>query len=65
MCNSSAATTWCAAFSHLLLVGLSREHGGWLDAHPPLAERIRRVYGRPMPPLHPGTGRSLPDIVPF
>lgn len=24
---------------------------GWLATHPPLSERIRRVYGRPMPPL--------------
>jgi hypothetical protein len=23
----------------------------WLATHPPLSERIRRVYGRPMPPL--------------
>ena len=56
---------WCAAFSHLLLVGPSREQGGWLDAHPPLTERIRRVYGRPMPPLHPGTGLSAPAVVSF
>jgi heat shock protein HtpX len=27
------------------------ERGGWLDAHPPLAERIQRIYGRPMSAL--------------
>ena len=31
--------------------GRRRPAGGWLDAHPPLDERIRRVYGRPMPGL--------------
>ena len=39
------------ALHHLLLVS----HGGlgahWFDAHPPLAERVRRIYGRPMAPL--------------
>lgn len=37
---------------HLLLVG--NETGrmaGWLDAHPPLAERVRRLYGRSMGPM--------------
>jgi len=37
---------------HLLLVGQGRgrlEH--WLDSHPPLSERVRRIYGRPMGPL--------------
>jgi heat shock protein HtpX len=24
----------------------------WFESHPPLAERIRRIYGRPMPVLH-------------
>ncbi|GAB3355715.1 MULTISPECIES: M48 family metalloprotease [Giesbergeria] len=23
----------------------------WLDSHPPLLERVQRIYGRPMPPL--------------
>jgi len=37
---------------HLLLVGSERGAlGHWLDAHPPLAERVRRIYGRPMGPL--------------
>ena len=25
----------------------------WSDNHPPIAERIRRIYGRNMPPLPP------------
>ncbi len=37
---------------HMLLVG--NEHGrvaDWFDSHPPLALRIRRIYGRDMGPL--------------
>ncbi len=37
------------ALHHLLLV--SDGGHGWLDAHPPLTERVRRLYGRPMGPL--------------
>jgi Zn-dependent protease with chaperone function len=40
------------AVQHMLLVSVAdptRSH--WLATHPPLSERIRRVYGRPMPPL--------------
>jgi len=40
---------WMPNATHLLLIGQGR--GGWLDAHPPLALRIRRVYGRTMPAL--------------
>jgi heat shock protein HtpX len=36
---------------HLLLLGDDARRPGWFDAHPPLAMRIRRIYGRPMPPL--------------
>ena len=37
---------------HLLLVGSEQGQAArWLDAHPPLAERISRLYGRPMGPL--------------
>ena len=39
------------AVGHLLLMGQAAERGGWLDAHPPLPTRIRRIYGRHMPPL--------------
>lgn len=37
---------------HLLLVGNDEGRvAHWLDAHPPLDERIRRIYGRRMGPL--------------
>jgi len=36
---------------HLLLLGPPAGKDGRLDAHPPLALRIERIYGRPMPPL--------------
>ncbi|MCM5570984.1 M48 family metalloprotease [Burkholderiaceae bacterium FT117] len=39
-----------ALVSHFLLVQPAGA-GDWFDSHPPLAERIRRLYGRPMPPL--------------
>jgi heat shock protein HtpX len=35
---------------HMLLVG-SDAQGHWFASHPPLAERIRRIYGRPMAAL--------------
>ncbi len=44
---------WDPAFRHMLLVVPPREAGGWLDSHPPLPERIRRIYGRSMPALRP------------
>lgn len=36
--------------AHLLLAGQRRSHG-WFDSHPSLASRIRRIYGRYMPPI--------------
>jgi len=42
---------WPASVQHLLLLGRGAERGGWFDAHPPLAVRVQRLYGRPMPPL--------------
>ena len=42
---------WMPAAQHLLLVGDSGAKVGWLDSHPLLEERIRRVYGHPMPGL--------------
>ena len=43
------------AVLHMLLVdagnSVSRASDGWLATHPPLTERIFRVYGRRMPPL--------------
>ena len=43
------------AVQHMLLVGASAETR-WFASHPPLAERIRRVYGRPMGVLSPRRG---------
>lgn len=44
---------------HMLLVsGESGWIGRWFDAHPPLPERIRRIYGGKMPPLPPRQGRD-------
>ena len=42
---------------HMLLVSAQTE-GRWFDTHPPLAERIRRIYGRPMSAL------SSDDLLP-
>ncbi len=38
---------------HMLLVDLdgAGRWGRWLDSHPTLADRVQRIYGRPMPPL--------------
>ena len=38
------------AVHHMLLVSASTQ-ARWFASHPPLAERIRRIYGRPMPAL--------------
>lgn len=38
------------AVEHMLLVSASTKRR-WFASHPPLAERIRRIYGRPMAPL--------------
>jgi heat shock protein HtpX len=41
---------WPSSVRHLMLLG-SDERSGWFAAHPPLAARIERIYGRPMPAL--------------
>lgn len=41
---------WDNAVLHMLLADES-ETPRWLDAHPPLAQRIRRIYGREMQPI--------------
>ena len=57
--------------SHLFLgAALPRLAGGWLATHPPLAERLRRIYGRSVEPLDapeipeppPAAEPMLPDI---
>lgn len=42
---------------HMLLVSAQTE-GHWFDTHPPITERIRRIYGRPMSAL------SIDDTLP-
>jgi Zn-dependent protease with chaperone function len=37
--------------SHLLLSSDTLAGAGWLATHPPLAQRIRLIFGRDMPPL--------------
>src|SRR5882672_8680711 len=45
--------------SHMFLgAGRANFASGWLATHPPLSERIRRVYGRPMDML-PAPGQSF------
>jgi heat shock protein HtpX len=37
---------------HMLLVANERgQVAHWLDSHPPISQRIRRIYGRDMGPL--------------
>jgi Zn-dependent protease with chaperone function len=48
------------AISHMLLASDIFVHGGALATHPPLAERIKRVFGRPMSPL-PSPVLAAPD----
>jgi len=48
---------------HMLLVANeSGKVAGWFDSHPPLSERIRRIYGRNLGPLplQSGTDAELP-----
>jgi heat shock protein HtpX len=42
---------WQMSMQHLLLVPETAPRGRWFDAHPPLAERIHRIYGRTMPAI--------------
>ncbi len=57
--GSGASPRFHPAVQHMLLVGpYAKAH--WFDSHPPLAERIRRIYGRPMPALAAGSDEALP-----
>lgn len=48
---------------HMLLVDADQP-GRWFDSHPPLAERIRRIYGRAMPALRADeTAPTRPDAI--
>jgi Zn-dependent protease with chaperone function len=53
---------WPLIAHHLLLVGHEEKKARWFDAHPPLALRIERIYGHPMPalPLSDGAARTIP-----
>jgi Zn-dependent protease with chaperone function len=46
-----APVTWDTGVQHMLLSRYDLEQRHWFDSHPPLKERIRRIYGRPMPAL--------------
>jgi Zn-dependent protease with chaperone function len=56
---------YCQNVSHLLLVGRVAS-GRWFETHPPLCERVRRLYGRDMTPLEPpqlcDTERLEPEL---
>ena len=45
------------AVQHMLLVG-SATGSRWFASHPPLSERIRRIYGRPMAALSTDTAHT-------
>jgi len=42
---------WPPTAQHLLLLGAVDDREGWFAAHPPLAVRIQRIYGRSMPAI--------------
>ncbi len=53
------------AVQHMLLVGASADTR-WFASHPPLPERIRRIYGRPMAALPAGRDDEMatrPDAI--
>ena len=48
---------------HMLLLGPS-EQGHWLDTHPPITERIRRIYGHTMGALaSDDVAPTRPDVI--
>ena len=46
---------------HMLLIGPQIE-ARWLATHPPLAERVRRIYGRHMPAVEPAPGERADAV---
>ncbi|MDB5966607.1 MAG: peptidase Ste24p [Polaromonas sp.] len=51
------------AVQHMLLVD-ARDDGHWFASHPPLSERIRQIYGRPMGAISPHDRQGgRPDTV--
>ena len=55
--QGAGATALHPSVQHMLLVNASGKPN-WFDTHPPLAERIQRIYGRPMSAL------SSDDLLP-
>jgi Zn-dependent protease with chaperone function len=53
---------WPSAAQHLLLVGDETVQAGRFAIHPPLEQRIQRIYGRAMPPL-PLVSTTRPALV--
>ena len=60
-----AFTSIHPAVQHMLLVGAWVEASPLLQTHPPIAERIKRIYGRSMPPLHADEGSKAAWKNPF
>lgn len=52
-----------SAVQHMLLVSTPTSHDRWFSSHPPLAERIRRIYGRPMSTLPARADASASRLV--
>lgn len=48
-----------SSVQHMLLLG--SEQSDWFASHPPIAERIRRIYGRPMPAIEPAPNPTPVD----
>ena len=64
--QGGASETLHPSVQHMLLLG--PEHERWLATHPPLIERIRRIYGRPMTALDSqdrgeDAAPKLPDVI--
>ena len=57
--TSAVAMPFHPSVQHMLLV-TSAGPSRWFATHPPLAERIRRIYGRPMAALRPQQGQDAP-----
>ena len=47
---------------HMLLTG-SQVQAGWLATHPPLAERVRRIYGRHMSAVAPASQTRAHTVI--
>ncbi|MDR2127953.1 MAG: M48 family metalloprotease [Burkholderiaceae bacterium] len=52
---------WNPAFRHLLLIDGFRKTSRWFDSHPPLTERLRRLYGRNVQPIVPQRQPDTPE----